>query len=1016
MQFNISAGLFSVFLIQLIASLTSQSPGSFPPWRPPRAKDCIPYQRLTSPIVPNYKNLFLEQSYQDAYRVFEKSLADDGYLAWDYVILTASNQAQAEAYREQIGLRLDAGKLAGATHYAVLPDPDGKRVGSGGATLNAMRYIREHSGRASFRGLRCLIIHSGGDSKRVPQYSACGKLFSPVPRVLPDGRRSTLFDELIISMTSVPGRIADGMMVCSGDVLLLFNVQQLDFYSRGAVALSMKESAQTGKDHGVFSRDENGNVGRFLHKQSVSTLEAAGAVDELGNVHIDTGAVIFDSNVLDALYRLIDTDEKFRRCVNDRVRLSFYGDFLYPLASGSTLDQYYLEQPEGEFSDALTECRKAIWKLLSEFRMKLICFSPSSFIHFGTTRELLQLVSRDIDTYCYLGWTALVNTNASAQNIAASNSYISSNDAHIGAGSYIEDSVVHHGTKIGDGCVVSGVVLGGDSVPSGAVLHGLRLKSGKYVARMYGVDDNPKQPFWFGKRLQEPLWTAKLFKACDTMEEAVSASLSGASDGILVSLQESFRDADIHHILDWQRQLGDYVRVERLMEAVRRRDWFENAHFLFTYGVSDRVLQSLEAIAEKADFSAKIRIYYYLSRYCGAEERKRLENLCFDTICWETLSSAYGEETLYNRELRIGRESALARLPVRVNWGGGWSDTLPYSIEHGGTVLNAAVTLHGEKPISASIKRLDAYKVVLSSADFGSYEEFTDLAPLQSCRSPYDPYALPKAALVACGVIPMQATGETLEDILRRLGGGIALSTNVVNIPRGSGLGTSSILAGACVSAISEFMGTGASESDMYGRVLCLEQIMSTGGGWQDQVGGLTAGIKMVTSTPGLQQRLTMTPLRISLDTVRELQSRFCLIYTGQRRLARNLLREIVGKYIGGHRETVDVLYEIQRLAVLMRFELEKGNIDGFTELLNDHWELSKRLDRGCTNTCIEQIFNTCEDLIDGRMICGAGGGGYLQVVLKQGVPADALRQRLNSVFLGSGVEVATCTFVGYDC
>mgnify|MGYP000004791123 CR=1 FL=1 len=60
-----------------------------------------------------------------------------------------------------------------------------------------------------------------------------------------------------------------------------------------------------------------------------------------------------------------------------------------------------------------------------------------------------------------------------------------------------------------------------------------------------------------------------------------------------------------------------------------------------------------------------------------------------------------------------------------------------------------------------------------------------------------------------------------------------------------------------------------------------------------------------------------------------------------------------------------------------MRFELEKGNVDGFAQLLNQHWELSRRLDGGCTNTCIDMIFSSVEDLIDGKMICGAGGGGF---------------------------------------
>lgn len=88
------------------------------------------------------------------------------------------------------------------------------------------------------------------------------------------------------------------------------------------------------------------------------------------------------------------------------------------------------------------------------------------------------------------------------------------------------------------------------------------------------------------------------------------------------------------------------------------------------------------------------------------------------------------------------------------------------------------------------------------------------------------------------------------------------------------------------------------------------------------------------------------------------------MIYSGQRRLARNLLRDVVGRYVGGIEDAVDVLYEIQQTAVLMRFELESGNIDGFAELLNQHWELSKKLDAGCTNTCIDMIFHSVEDLI----------------------------------------------------
>lgn len=61
--------------------------------------------------------------------------------------------------------------------------------------------------------------------------------------------------------------------------------------------------------------------------------------------------------MLQALYQLVDTKEKFAAYVNERTRLSFYADFLYPLASDSTLEQYYKETPEGDFTPELEQCR-----------------------------------------------------------------------------------------------------------------------------------------------------------------------------------------------------------------------------------------------------------------------------------------------------------------------------------------------------------------------------------------------------------------------------------------------------------------------------------------------------------------------------------------------------------------------------------------------------------------------------------------------------------------------------------
>lgn len=67
-----------------------------------------------------------------------------------------------------------------------------------------------------------------------------------------------------------------------------------------------------------------------------------------------------------------------------------------------------------------------------------------------------------------------------------------------------------------------------------------------------------------------------------------------------------------------------------------------------------------------------------------------------------------------------------------------------------------------------------------------------------------------------------------------------------------------------------------------------------------------------------------------------------------------------------------------------MKFYLEQGDVDGSARKLDKHWKLSSMLDGGFANTCIDQIFMACEDMIDGKFISGVGG--FLIVILKKNV------------------------------
>lgn len=930
---------------------------------------------------------------------------------WDYVILTASNEEQAKGYRLQIEHRRENGLIPDDCVYEVLPDPEGKRVGSGGATFHVLRYLTERIGERAdecLKGKKVLVIHSGGDSKRVPQYSVCGKLFSPVPRKLPDGRLSTLFDEFMISMTVVAAKIKEGMLVLSGDVLLLFDFTKLDIQFSGSAAISIKEPVSTGKNHGVFLCGQDGMVEMFLHKQSEDMLNGIGAVNEQGYVDLDTGAVLFDGDVLKALLGLICTDgkvdeEKYDQFVNERARISFYGDFLYPLAAGASLPEFYKQAPEGSYCEELKRCREKIWAALSKFGMKVISLSPAKFIHFGTTGELLEFITEKVDNYQSFGWMRAAGTNREEGGFAVRNSFISP-EAVVLKGSYLENSCLGEGVEVMEGAVLSGVVAKKITIPAHTVMHVVKQKDERYVARVYGVKDNPKgtckentsfltgrisdmlehyhipaNEIWDGD--SDSLWEARLYPLANTYQEAEESSLlldamaSGKAQEKEVqdwlgkdrtSLCDSFNQADVEALIPFEEELRRKILLDRASHS--------------TYDIAMRIYDALG-----------------------------MEKECFDVIKKQIADGMKGN-CGFRENIHIVRDEVRIELPLRVNWGGGWTDTPPYCNEHGGMVLNAAICLNGILPAQAVIRRLERCQIEFVSEDLGVNTVIHDLSELQNCMDPHDNFALHKAALLACGLIPIreEMTKEDikLEDLLERLGGGIYLSTKVEGVPKGSGLGTSSILAGACAKAIAEFTGTEPARDMLFDQVLYMEQLMSTGGGWQDQAGGIIPGIKMITSKPGARQILEVEPVCMDEKAKEELNRRFAIIYTGQRRLARNLLREVVGNYIRGRQESVQALEQMKQTALLMKQALEKGDVDELAELFNRHWKISLQLDAGATNPGIDQIFEAIEDLIDGKFIAGAGGGGFLQIIMKKHVPADQVDQRLKETFPGTGIAL----------
>ena len=104
--------------------------------------------------------------------------------------------------------------------------------------------------------------------------------------------------------------------------------------------------------------------------------------------------------------------------------------------------------------------------------------------------------------------------------------------------------------------------------------------------------------------------------------------------------------------------------------------------------------------------------------------------------------------------------------------------------------------------------------------------------------------------------------------------------------------------------------------------------MMTIGGGWQDQVGGGTHGINIISTQPGIHQTISIKKINTSEKVKEEQEKRFLLIYTGERRLSRHLLREIESKYIGNEEESIRALKKIKELPEEMVYALESENID----------------------------------------------------------------------------------------
>ena len=337
-----------------------------------------------------------------------------------------------------------------------------------------------------------------------------------------------------------------------------------------------------------------------------------------------------------------------------------------------------------------------------------------------------------------------------------------------------------------------------------------------------------------------------------------------------------------------------------------------------------------------------------------------------------------------------------ARSPVRLDLAGGWTDTPPYCFEEGGAVLNVAVNLNGQAPVQVFVRPSRDPVIRLNSIDLGVSEIVTTFEELEAYCDLSSAFSLPRAALCLLGFHPgFGASQPTLQAALEAFGGGLDISL-LCAVPKGSGLGTSSILAATLIQGLASACGLPWDRLDVYRKVLALEQMLTSGGGWQDQAGVLFPGLKLIETEPGHAQVPIVRSLPDALLGAAMSERRLLLYYTGVTRLAKNILQDIVDHMILRESSTRRLLGDIRGNALRMFDVLQRSDEPGLIRCLRRSWALNRALDADTTSPAINDMIDRCGTDLAACKLLGAGGGGYLLLLAHEVAGGRRLRRALD--------------------
>ncbi len=906
-------------------------------------------------------------------------------------------------------------------------DPAGKPLGSGGGTAHLLAAAWRATGPGLafgewLRQGRKLILHAGGQSRRLPAYAPSGKLLMPIPVFRwARGQRldQTLLDLQLPDYQRVlrhagPQTVA---MITSGDVLLRFARDLPPFPEVDVLGLGMRLPPEQAKDFGVFftPRNRPGELAFFLQKPAPARIR------ELAENYlclVDTGMWLLSERAVRVL---------MERCGWDSARQDFAGGAPAP---------YELY---AQFGLALGRTAGAVDPAVNALSCAVVLLPEAEFYHFGTNEQMIGSVAALQNLVLDEAKIGLTGARQQPDQVTQNSRFAVALRRQENHTLWVENSVVPASWQLACEHVLTGVP---DNqwplrLEPGVCLDFVPLGPDDCCIRVYGFRDTfsgrlgGETSRWLGRPVAEwfkarglsfsdggldaetDLQDAALFPVVPVgdLEPAYIEWLFAAAPAPNAEFarrwqrQRRLSASQISRQVNLERLFAqrDRLRQECLAPMMRNFRWsvffrldLESTARAFARGaapVPDLVFN------EHDDPMQAVHDQMFRSAVC--RHRREPGWQAFEQAAFARLRDLIAREAQLAparpRPNVIEDQIVWARSPVRFDLAGGWTDTPPYCIEHGGKVLNVAADLNGQPPIQVFARLSDRPELVMRSIDLGVEERVRTYEELDTYGRPDTAFALAKAAFALAGFLPRfhaENGFASLEEQLRDFGGGIEISL-LSAVPKGSGLGTSSILAATVLAALGDLCGLDWDRNVLFARTLALEQMLTTGGGWQDQAGAIFRGIKLIETSAGLAQKPTLRWLPHHLFD-RDYANRCILLYyTGITRLAKNILAEIVRGIFLNSPAHLEIIADIGANADFAAAAIQKCDYGMLQEAIRRSWRLKQQLDSGTNPPAVQAILEQVRDYLGAAIIPGAGGGGYLLMLAKDETAAGRIKQSL---------------------